>query len=121
MRLRLEASRPLGDLKRGTGGLTDIEFLAQAMQLKHAIRLIGPIEPGTRKALNLLATSDLLPRAVTDELGHAHEFLSRCLARLRLAHNRQIDELPATDQESIRLADEIRKRVRQLFTAWIDA
>jgi len=121
MRLRLEASRPLGDLKRGPGGLTDIEFLAQTMQLKHANRLIGPIEPGTRKALILLAASDLLPRAVTDELGHAHEFLSRCLARLRLAHNRQIDELPASDQESIRLADEIRKRVRQMFTAWIDA
>jgi glutamate-ammonia-ligase adenylyltransferase len=121
MRLRLEASRPHGDLKRGPGGLTDIEFLSQALQLKHANRLNGSIEPGTRKALGLLAASGLLPRAVTDELGQAHEFLSRCLARLRLAHNRSIDELPLSDPESISLADEIRKRVRQLFTAWIDA
>lgn len=121
MRHRLEASRPQGDLKRGPGGLADIEFLAQTLQLKHINQLTGPIEPGTRKALELLATSALLPRAVMDELVQAHEFLSLTLSRLRLAHNRPIDELAQADTDAIQQADEIRKRVRLMFNAWIDA
>ena len=41
MRERLEASRPARDLKRGPGGLADVEFLVQLFQLKY-----GPAQPG---------------------------------------------------------------------------
>ena len=36
MRHRLEAAAPPGNLKRGPGGLVDIEFLVQVLQLKYA-------------------------------------------------------------------------------------
>ena len=36
MRNRMEASRPGRDLKRGFGGIADIEFLVQLLQLKYA-------------------------------------------------------------------------------------
>ena len=36
LRRKLEESRPRRDLKRGTGGLADIEFLAQFLMLSHA-------------------------------------------------------------------------------------
>src|SRR5205823_6678949 len=35
MRQRLEASRPARDLKRGPGGLADVEFLVQLLQLEY--------------------------------------------------------------------------------------
>ncbi len=36
MRRKLEDSRAPGDLKRGVGGLVDIEFIVQYLQLAHA-------------------------------------------------------------------------------------
>ena len=50
MRSKLEASRPRHDLKRGPGGLADLEFIVQYLLLVHAPRsrsCCGPIS-GTR-------------------------------------------------------------------------
>ncbi len=38
MRRKLEASRPRHDLKRGPGGLADLEFIVQYLLLVHAPR-----------------------------------------------------------------------------------
>jgi glutamate-ammonia-ligase adenylyltransferase len=43
MRERLEASRTLNDLKRGPGGLADVEFLVQRLQLEY-----GTSQPSVR-------------------------------------------------------------------------
>ena len=62
MRGRLEASRKLRDLKRGFGGLVDVEFLVQVFQLKHgrtqpssanAEYLAGPLEGTANDGVNL--------------------------------------------------------------------
>ena len=42
MRRRLEASRGRHDLKRGFGGLADLEFIAQFLELALAARSTGP-------------------------------------------------------------------------------
>lgn len=121
MRQKLEASRSPGDLKRGPGGLVDIEFIAQALQVRHAARLGRPVEPGTVPALELLATAGILPPGPARELVDAHDFLSRCLLRLRLAHNRQTDEWPKGDTPDSREVARIRPRVRSLFSEWVGA
>lgn len=115
MRQRLEASRPPGDLKRGPGGLADIEFIAQATQARHAARLGRPMEPGTVPALGLLAEAGILPLAFARELVEAHGLLSRSLLRLRLAHNRQADEWPVEESRESGDAAVVRPRVRELF------
>ncbi len=45
MRRRLEASRPRQHLKRGFGGVADIEFIVQYLQLVHAAQPAGPAPP----------------------------------------------------------------------------
>lgn len=121
MRQRLEASRTPGDLKRGPGGLVDIEFIAQALQLRHASRLARALEPGTVPALGLLAEAGILSTEAARELVEAHDFLSRCLLSLRLAHNRQTDEWPKGDTPESREVARLRPRVRSLFNQWIGA
>ena len=44
MRERLEASAPPRSLKRGPGGMTDVEFLTQAFQLRLGRRTPGSAE-----------------------------------------------------------------------------
>ncbi len=52
MRLRLEETATPGNLKRGPGGLVDIEFLVQMLQLKHAGSNSQIALPGTLDALH---------------------------------------------------------------------
>src|SRR5262249_43547464 len=54
MRKRLEASRPERDLKRGFGGLVDVEFLVQLFQLKYGGRIASLRRPNTWEALDAL-------------------------------------------------------------------
>ena len=61
MRHRLEATVGAGDLKRGPGGIVDIEFLVQMLQLQHARR-----NPSLRTA-NTLAALRALGEAGPDE------------------------------------------------------
>ena len=61
MRHRLEATVGAGDLKRGPGGIVDIEFLVQMLQLQHARK-----NPSLRTA-NTLAALRALARGRPDE------------------------------------------------------
>jgi glutamate-ammonia-ligase adenylyltransferase len=104
MRKRLEASRTVRDLKRGPGGLMDVEFLVQAFQLKY-----GRHQPALRTANNWLAlealhTAGLLTEAEFVALRDAYDFLMRAKSRLRIVHNRALDELPAAAEEVEKLA-----------------
>ena len=51
-----------GNLKRGPGGLVDIEFLVQMLQLKHAAALPSLAVPGTLAALTALCAAGVLER-----------------------------------------------------------
>ena len=60
MRPRLEETAAAGDLKRGPGGLVDIEFLVQMLQLQHARKNPGLRTPNTLAALAELHAAGLL-------------------------------------------------------------
>ena len=60
MRQRMEDKVTPGSLKRGTGGLVDIEFLVQMLQLKHASAHPEVAVPGTLNALAALAKAGVL-------------------------------------------------------------
>jgi glutamate-ammonia-ligase adenylyltransferase len=65
MRLLLEEERPAKgdwDLKLAPGGLVDIEFAAQFLQLVHASGG-GPLDPNTAGALAAVAAQGLAPAA----------------------------------------------------------
>jgi len=104
MRLRLEESRSERDLKRGPGGLADIEFITAVLQCQNASSLSGPLEPNTLDALTRLEEAGILSLLQAAQLREAHAFLNHCLMRLRIVHNRVLDELPPdpTELEKLR-------------------
>ena len=94
MRKKLEESAGPNDLRRGPGGLFDIEFLLQFLQLRHA-----PDHPETLKsnawdALGALRKAGLLGDVAHAELVEAYEFRRTIEGRLRIVHNRPVGELP---------------------------
>ena len=93
-------------LKFGAGGLVDIEFLVQVLQLTHGARHGALRTPSTRLALARLGGLGLLPEATAHRLLEAHAFLRRFLRSLRLAQARPPDCLPATGHLLARLARE---------------
>jgi glutamate-ammonia-ligase adenylyltransferase len=93
-------------LKFGAGGLVDVEFLVQVLQLRHGARHGTLRTPSTRLALARLGALGLLPEATAGGLLDAYEFLRRLLRSLRLGQVRPADCLPTTGHVLARLARE---------------
>ncbi len=88
MRRKLEASHARTHLKRGFGGLADIEFLVQYLQLVHAAELPEILRPNLWDALDALRRVRLLDAEVHADLRDAYDFLRTVESRLRIVHNR---------------------------------
>jgi glutamate-ammonia-ligase adenylyltransferase len=93
-------------LKFGAGGLVDVEFLVQVLQLTHGTRHGTLCTPSTRLALARLGALGILPAARAEKLLEGYEFLRRLLRSLRLAQARPADCLPTTGHLLARLARE---------------
>jgi glutamate-ammonia-ligase adenylyltransferase len=104
MRERLEASRGERDLKRGFGGLADVEFLVQLFQLKYGRDRPGLRTPNTWQGLDGLRDAGLLSEDEHSVLRDNYDFLLRALSRLRIVHNRSLDELPEAPAEAEKLS-----------------
>jgi glutamate-ammonia-ligase adenylyltransferase len=104
MRQRLESSRCSRDLKRGPGGLLDVEFLVQLLQLKYGRDRPDLRTPSTWQALTALREAGLLTAQEEDDLRSAYTFLMRARSRLRIVQNRSLDELPQAAAEVEKLA-----------------
>src|SRR5262249_1546655 len=96
---RLESSRSERDLKRGFGGIVDIEFLVQLLQLKYAGRHPALRTPNTRQALHAGRAAGLLSANEYETELSRDGFLRTIQSRLRIVHNRSLDELPETREE----------------------
>ncbi len=94
MRKRLEAASKPHDLKRGAGGLADLEFITQYLQLRHAPDFSDVIRPNYWDALKNLRKLEILSAPTHDELRESYELLRTIEARLRLIHGRGDAELP---------------------------
>jgi glutamate-ammonia-ligase adenylyltransferase len=104
MRQRLEGSRAERDLKRGFGGVVDVEFLVQLFQLKY-----GRVCPALRTSNTWDALDALQAAGVLDGDDHAalragYDFLLRVQSRLRIVHNRSLDAVPGDAHEVEKLA-----------------
>ncbi|MGF1579840.1 MAG: bifunctional [glutamate--ammonia ligase]-adenylyl-L-tyrosine phosphorylase/[glutamate--ammonia-ligase] adenylyltransferase [Gemmataceae bacterium] len=104
MRERVQESSHVRDLKRGFGGLIDIEFLVQLYRLKLGKDDPNFRETNTRKALQMLQESGTLAEEEARELIESYQFLRLVESRLRIVHNRSLDELPNDEEELEKLA-----------------
>ena len=92
------------DIKRGPGGIREIEFLAQALQL-----IRGGREPALRErrllpALRALVEAGQMDVADGDALVAAYRFLRRLENRLQMLRDAQTHRLPAEAQDRERIA-----------------
>jgi len=105
MRRRVEATLPKNmagrELKLGPGGLRDIEFAVQLLQLVHGRADERLRAPATLPALKALADGGYVGRADADDLAGAYRFLRRTEHLLQLYQLRRTHTLP-TDPEVLR-------------------
>ena len=104
MRERVQASGSKRDLKRGFGGIVDIEFLVQMYRLKYGLRFPSLRDPNTWNALEALRAVDLVSQQEHDTLRSCYEFHRLVEIRLRIFHNRSLDELPNKAEDLEKLA-----------------
>jgi [glutamine synthetase] adenylyltransferase / [glutamine synthetase]-adenylyl-L-tyrosine phosphorylase len=110
IKARVESERiPAGEdpdfhLKLGPGGLSDVEFLVQLLQLRHGGRIPELRVPGTFPALRALRDSDILTSADFNALHDAYLFCIRVRLRLHLQSGRPSDSLPTDPGAAARLA-----------------
>jgi glutamate-ammonia-ligase adenylyltransferase len=96
-RLFRQAGYKLGagfDVKLGSGGIRDVELVAQLLQLIHAGKRPELRERGTLRGLQKLSLAGLLTDREQRALAEAYKFLRRVEHRLQLEHGSQTHSLP---------------------------
>ncbi len=88
------------DVKLGSGGIRDVELVAQVLQLLYAGKRRDLRERTTLPALHKLSLAGLLSDQETRSLDHAYRLLRRIEHRLQLEHGQQTHRLP-TDETGI--------------------
>jgi glutamate-ammonia-ligase adenylyltransferase len=89
-----QAFGPGYDLKRGRGGIREVEFFAQVHQLIHGGRDPALRAGATRDALAALAGAGIIPAGDAARLDEAYVLLRTIEHRLQMVEDRQTHELP---------------------------
>lgn len=92
------------NVKSGYGGLVDIEFVVQTLQLLHGSEALSIRVQNTPLAIERLHGIGVLTEAQRDELLEAYLFLRRVENALRILHDRALDALPRNRTELAQLA-----------------
>jgi glutamate-ammonia-ligase adenylyltransferase len=122
------------DLKNGLGGLRDIEFMAQGLQLIHAAAHPELLSGHTLTALRALGQAGILTEPQLAELSDDYIFLRRVEHFLQLLEDRQIHALPSLPRELAALGkrmlgvqtsaevftEEVRRRLKRVRDAYIN-
>ena len=95
------------ELKLGPGGLRDIEFSVQLLQLVHGRSDVLLRSSNTIDALRALATWGYVGREEATKLEHSYRFLRTLEHHLQLRHLRRTHTLPEDPQELLTLARSI--------------
>jgi glutamate-ammonia-ligase adenylyltransferase len=104
-------------VKLGRGGLVDVEFLAQALQLVHGAGHPDVRRPSTRAALDGLARIGALTPATATQLREDYRFLRRVSTALRLLGARPTDTLELAGPMPARVASALGLPSREAFLA----
>ncbi|MFH1351776.1 MAG: glutamate-ammonia-ligase adenylyltransferase [Pseudomonadota bacterium] len=92
------------DVKSGFGGLRDVEFLVQGLQLIHGPDNPLLLEGNTLTALDLLHQGEILPQEAASQLQDDYIFLRQIEHCLQILEDRQNHSLPKDPDELTSLA-----------------
>lgn len=125
MRRRVVASIPRAhverELKLGPGGLRDVEFAVQLLQLVHGRSDTALRSPNTLQALDALAAGGYVGRQDAASLDAAYRFLRTMEHRIQLHRMRRTHLMPDSEADQRRLARSLGYRsepVAELHKAW---
>lgn len=109
MRLRMERERAREgpgrrNFKLGRGGLADVEFLCQTLQLSYGAERPDIRSPNTYEALDELTRAGLLETSEGEALIEAYGFLRQVEKQLRVERERAVDVLPKEEEKLATLA-----------------
>lgn len=109
MRLRMERERAREgpgrrNFKLGRGGLADVEFICQTLQLSYGAERPDIRSPNTYEALGELTRAGLLEPAEGQTLTEAYGFLRQVEKQLRIERERPVDTLPKEEEKLATLA-----------------
>jgi glutamate-ammonia-ligase adenylyltransferase len=135
-RERIEGFSTPDDLKRGPGGIRDVEFLAQVLQMLHGYAH-PPLREGTTcEVLRSVGSLHLLEHQSVSELIGGYTFLRQLEHRLQIVGDQQTHSIPPGEAARDHLAklmslktwhelevelDEHRTRIRNLYSSALKA
>ena len=96
--------KPTANVKSGYGGLIDIEFVVQTLQLVHGTEASSVRVPNILLAIDRLHAIGVLTEVHRTGLSEAYQFLRRVENALRIVHDRALDALPTNSAEVAHLA-----------------
>lgn len=103
-RLRMEQGATVANLKRGPGGVVDIEFLVQVLQLVHGADQPGLQTPETLAGLVSLHDIGVVSKESFDFLSDAYRLLRRIEGRLQLLGAKARHDFPPPGDDRRTLA-----------------
>lgn len=141
-RMERELARERADhvnIKTGRGGLVDIEFLVQMLQLHCGVQQQGVRCRATLEALHALERHGILPASDAEVLATGYRFLRRLEQTLRLLHDRPVEDLERHDFDVVVVARRLgfgqspepaqalwqeyvrrREMIRELYESWFE-
>lgn len=99
-----EEASGIRDIKLGRGGIRDIEFLIQSLQLIHGGRNPAIREKNSLRALDRLMKNGFLTERDAETLRESYIFLRTVEHRVQLVEERQTHTLPHSEDEISKLA-----------------
>jgi glutamate-ammonia-ligase adenylyltransferase len=112
-RIKARIEKKIGEemnVKLMSGGIRDIEFIVQTLQLINGGKRTGVREANTLRAIPLLQAEQLLSESEARTLGSAYEFLRTAEHRLQMKFNTQTHTLPDDDRGRRSLAAQVGLR-----------
>ncbi len=117
MKSRIEyqlKSKPGVNIKLGQGGIREIEFFVQALQLINAGRTPRIRSSSTLVSLDLLVETGLLEKSTAGLLREAYLYFRKTEHRIQIDKQRQTHELPKSQEDLEELAFRMGYRTRPL-------
>lgn len=111
----------IDNVKTGSGGIREVEFIVQAFQLIRGGQDKELQERSLLKVLNLLSTMQLLPERAAKELRDAYVFLRDTEHRIQALADRQTQNLPDDELPRLRLALSMGYTSWQAFHQQLDS
>jgi glutamate-ammonia-ligase adenylyltransferase len=102
------------NIKLGPGGIREVEFIVQSLQLVRGGNVVGLRQPGLRAALESAVAERDIDRQVASDLLCAYVFLRHIENRIQAVRDQQTHEVPNSRIERDRLALAMR------YPSWDD-